>query len=216
MIYLLCTNNNGLITIMNNPEYSEALTIDTTEIVTERLCLRFPRTKTEEEQVIELTFNAAHLPPDKEGRIFTSGMTWEPPADISETRQYLQINKENWGADAYNFAIWNADRAPIGRCMIMKDEQPDEWTLGYWMHPKYQGKGYMQEAGKALVAFGFNELGAAKVVARAMHWNIGSQIVLQKCGLQKVSTEEPLYFNKNGTLAEEYLYELLRKDFMSQ
>lgn len=77
---------------MNSPRESpEELHRDTVEILTDRLSLRWPRNEKEEEEIIQLTFSAAHTI-DANGRKFTDGMLWEPPEKIDITREFMEKN----------------------------------------------------------------------------------------------------------------------------
>ncbi len=59
-----------------------------------------------------------------------------------------------------------------------------EAEIGYGMDPAYQGKGYMVEAAKALIAWAFREPECRTVVARGvMRSNTASQKVLAKAGM---------------------------------
>ena len=53
------------------------------------------------------------------------------------------------------------------------------WRLAY----DHWGKGYATEAARAALAFGFNQLGLAKIVAFTAALNLRSQRVMQKAGM---------------------------------
>ena len=58
-----------------------------------------------------------------------------------------------------------------------------EQELGYRLRRSTWGHGYATEGGRALVAHGFERVGAAKLSARTLKANRGSQRVMEKCGL---------------------------------
>jgi len=58
-----------------------------------------------------------------------------------------------------------------------------EQELGYRITRPAWGRGYATEGGRALVAHGFERVGAAKISARTLGANLGSRRVMQKCGL---------------------------------
>lgn len=82
----------------------------------------------------------------------------------------------------------------IGIWRLMKEHYRGE--IGYSMHPDYWGKGYMQEAVMAAIAYGFNTLGLHSLEAQTDVENRASQQLLERCG-----------FMKEGHRREDYLYE---------
>ena len=58
-----------------------------------------------------------------------------------------------------------------------------EQELGYRLRRPAWGQGYATEGGRALVALGFERVGAAKISARTLRANRGSRRVMEKCGL---------------------------------
>ena len=56
--------------------------------------------------------------------------------------------------------------------------------LGYWIGVPYWGRGYATEAARAVVAYGFEELGLNRVYARHFRTNKASGRVLQKIGMR--------------------------------
>jgi RimJ/RimL family protein N-acetyltransferase len=63
---------------------------------------------------------------------------------------------------------------------------PGEVELGYRLRRSAWGKGYATEGSRALIRAGFEELGAARVVASTMVVNVASRRVMEKAGLKFV------------------------------
>ena len=63
-----------------------------------------------------------------------------------------------------------------------KRNNPHARTLGYSMNPDYWGNGYMTEAAKAVIAFGFE--GLTTEIISVYHYpdNLRSKRVIEKCG----------------------------------
>jgi ribosomal-protein-alanine N-acetyltransferase len=80
----------------------------------------------------------------------------------------------------------NAD-PPFGAGLAGFKGYPDErgeTEIGYGIDPAFQGKGYMTEAAKVLIAWAFRQPDCLAVVARdVMRGNIASQKVLAKAGM---------------------------------
>ncbi|MEI8196044.1 MAG: GNAT family protein [Phycisphaerae bacterium] len=135
---------------------------------------------------------------------FNDGMTWNPPANMDELRQPLQRNLEAWRADRdYTFTIESKSNSMfLGRIVIRQTTDPAVWNIGFWTHPDHQNQGYMTEAARAMVDFGFQELGAVRIEAAHALWNIRSERVLKKLGMKFVR-HIPQGFMKNGQWVEE-------------
>ncbi len=79
------------------------------------------------------------------------------------------------------FAI-ELDGALIGMCGL--DPRPDGAELGYWLGVPFWRQGYATEAARALIDFGFAELGYEVLLSGARVSNPASRRVLEKCGFQ--------------------------------
>ncbi len=56
--------------------------------------------------------------------------------------------------------------------------------MGYWMGVPYWGRGYTSEAAKAVVEYGFRELGLNRIYATVFAGNTGSRRVAEKAGMK--------------------------------
>jgi len=61
-------------------------------------------------------------------------------------------------------------------------ETKPQVEIGYELHPHYQGKGYMTEATKAILEYGFREMGIRRVQANIHKENAKSIALLKKFG----------------------------------
>jgi len=149
--------------------------------------MRFPRNhqlKTERcvlrhvtEEDIPHIFSATRI----EG--FNEGMQWEPPLEESELLIPLESNRRSWEEDsAYVFTIESHESEFVGRIAIRSTDINSRWDLGFWTHPRLQGIGYMSEAVRRIVKFGFDELEAEEIEASHATWNVASRRVFEKCG----------------------------------
>ena len=69
-------------------------------------------------------------------------------------------------------------------------------NIGYSMDEKEQGKGYMKEAVKLAIDYGFSNMDIHRIEASAMLENIKSQKVLNACGFKRLGINENyLYIN---------------------
>ncbi len=90
--------------------------------------------------------------------------------------------------ERHDFAIIvSAEDQLIGGCAI-KLQSATEASLGYAIHPDYQGQGFATEATRRMIDFGFAELGLERVVAQCDVRNAASYRVMEKAGMTRVGT----------------------------
>lgn len=93
--------------------------------------------------------------------------------------------------------------------------QREKAELGYILHRDYWGKGYMTEAAKVLVDYGFNH-GIRKFICRHHPDNPGSQKVMRKLGfIQEGIQRQETYFENISIpgYVDVPIYSLLKEDF---
>lgn len=76
----------------------------------------------------------------------------------------------------------------IGAVGLILDEPNEVAELGYWIGRDHWGQGYAAEAGRALVAWGFERLGLHRVHASHFPRNPASGAVLRKIGMRHEGT----------------------------
>ncbi len=147
---------------------------------------------------------------------FNDGMQWEPPDSIEELDQPLRENILAWDAGSM-YCLTIADPVSdnlIGRIGIRKTNRIDVWNLGFWTHPEYQSRGYMTESIIAVMAFGFQELGAVQIEASYALWNKASQRVLEKVGMKSIAYI-PHAFQKKGRWIEANKTRITKKEWLA-
>jgi [ribosomal protein S5]-alanine N-acetyltransferase len=137
---------------------------------------------------------------------FNDGMNWEPPACREDMAGWTKRNLDNWRAGvSYVFTICSrGDGGFIGRMGLHRKEE-GVWNLGYWIHPRHWSQGYATEAGRAVLAFGFQTLGAARIEAPVATWNMASRRVLEKLGMTHLR-DNPQGLHKHGRWVPEAEY----------
>jgi len=126
------------------------------QIETERCRLRVPL-----EADLPWIFDASREPG------FCDGMAWEPPVRLEELIPPFHRHIEAWRSGLeFNFTIVRkSDDALLGRVGIRRTDGPNAWNIGYWLHREHRGQGFMTEAAKALLQFGFQVLSADRIEA---------------------------------------------------
>lgn len=96
-----------------------------------------------------------------------------------------------------------ADGAHVGACGLKPyPDDPDVIETGFHLHRAHWGKGYATEASRAVIAYAFDVLGAARVFAGHHPDNAASQRVLDKLGFAYAYDE---YFPPTDLVHRGYL-----------
>jgi ribosomal-protein-alanine N-acetyltransferase len=74
----------------------------------------------------------------------------------------------------------------IGNCGVRRNSaEAFKGDMGYELDPDHWGKGYATEAARAVLRFGFTDMGLHRVSAACVADNTGSAHVLEKIGMQQ-------------------------------
>jgi ribosomal-protein-alanine N-acetyltransferase len=177
--------------------------------------MNFPKTKILESTRCRLRYiskdDIPHIFKAAQYPGFTDGMLWDPPETEDELIAPYENNVKAWAEDlAYTFAIETKQSFEfLGRISIRKKEEEGLWDLGFWTHPEQQGKGFMSEAVRAVIEFGFRELEAGRIIACHAIWNKRSERVLKKNGMSLIENI-PNGFQKNGKWIKENMLGITR------
>lgn len=83
---------------------------------------------------------------------------------------------------------------------------------GYFIYPKFWGKGYTTEAFKRVIEFAFLENNVYRISTGCLAENVGSERVMQKCGLIK-EAEHIDHEWHDGKMKTRLEYRLLKKEW---
>lgn len=126
----------------------------------------------------------------------TKYMTWDPHPNVEVTKMIIQKWLEEYEkGDITRFCITiKGSDEPLGSIDIVNifDGIPE---IGYCISKKCWNKGYMTEACKAFITY-LHELGYSKICICAFKENIGSNRVIQKCGLKFTKEFQMVVKNK--------------------
>ena len=141
---------------------------------------------------------------------FNDGMVWSPSETVEELLPNHYQSLDNWEkGNSYTFSIDNKESSEfVGRISIRIKNMV--WDIGFMTFPQHQGNGYMTEATKAMIDFGFNTLKAKRIEIGHAIWNDASKKIINKCGFIYLRNN-PKGFQKNGEWVEEVLYYIEKK-----
>jgi ribosomal-protein-alanine N-acetyltransferase len=110
------------------------------------------------------------------------------------------------------FAVTERDGgALVGACGLMVARVPYRAELGYWIAPDRWGRGYATEAARAVVAFGFETWGLARIEASHFLRNPASGRVLEKIGMRREGVLRG-YFTRWGVAEDSAMHGILAGD----
>jgi RimJ/RimL family protein N-acetyltransferase len=91
--------------------------------------------------------------------------------------------------------------------------------IGWRLAPRHWGKGYVTEAGRALLAFGFEMLDLPEIVSFAVHDNNRSTAVMERLGmtpLPEYDFDHPRVPDSHPELKRHVFYILRREDWLTR
>jgi ribosomal-protein-alanine N-acetyltransferase len=122
-------------------------------------------------------------------------------------REYLRRGIGPWGIVLRTTGIM------VGSCSFYHiDSNHRSGDVNYYVTPQYRGQGLAVEALRAVLEFGFADVGLSRIHARCTPDNTGSERVMQKAGMKferMVSSGEA---SKDGPCRYK-LYTVIRRDF---
>lgn len=90
-----------------------------------------------------------------------------------------------------------------------------EFTIGYVADVRYEGRGYVSEAVRAVLDVLFVRLAARRVRSDCNEQNERSWRLLERCGFAREGHLRENRLNPDGTLHGDYLYGLLRREHLA-
>jgi [ribosomal protein S5]-alanine N-acetyltransferase len=140
---------------------------------------------------------------------------WQTHASVQESVDFL--NRHDQLARNGDMTSWamehNADRKMIGTCgFVWWRPEHGKAEIAYAISRKYWSQGLVTEAVNACIAYGFEALKLIRIEARCMPDNIGSERVMQKCGMTYEGTLRQTMLVK-GRYIDLKMYAILREEW---
>ena len=113
-------------------------------------------------------------------------VAWGPNTP-EDTRNFVESWLEEQATEprtGWTFAVTEAGGEPFGSVGLYRDG-PHQAEMGFSIRRDRWGAGYATEAGRALLGFGFDDLGLHRIWATCRPENVGSWRVLEKVGMQR-------------------------------
>ena len=144
----------------------------------------------------------------------TEHLVWEPHRTMDETRRSIGETVRRYeDGQLAPWAIQLHDGARmIGTCGFVVWYRHDARAeIAYVVARPYWGRGYATEAVRAVVDFGFAQMGLNRIEGRCMVENAASSRVMEKAGMRYEGTMRQQILAK-GRFRDVKLYAILRED----
>jgi len=94
------------------------------------------------------------------------------------------------------------------------------WEIGYVFNPVYYGKGYATEASRRIIQYGFEQIGAHRIIGKCNTENVSSWKLMERLLMRREAHfRKPAYFRKSSegkpVWHDAYLYAILEEEFLS-
>lgn len=142
-----------------------------------------------------------------------------PPRTLEDSLSYIResmASARDSPRSIFDFAVVLREGGRlVGRCGLkVTDWDSREGTLWYILHPEMWGRGYIPEAGRALLAHGFDELGLHRIFIDTEPDNAASRRVAAKLGMRQEA-----HFVENawvkGRWTDSVIYAVLDREWRS-
>lgn len=141
---------------------------------------------------------------------------WKPHESIEETLSILIEfikNDEVW-------AIVDKERNKvIGSIGLHKDrkrEFENAKMIGYVLAEDYWGKGYITEAAKRVIKYGFEEMGLDIISVYHYPHNERSKRVIEKCGFKYEGTLRQASILYDGSVYDDVCYSMTKEEYYNK
>ena len=143
-------------------------------------------------------------------------MPWGPNT-VEETQVFIKRTIEQQKAEprqAYEMVmVLRATGKLIGGVGLrVHGEKRDKGDIGYILRQDLWGQGYVTEAARAMLAFGFKDLGLHRIWATCDTRNTGSYRVMEKLGMRREAHHRQDVWLQGGW-RDSYLYAILQDEF---
>ena len=136
------------------------------------------------------------------------------PYSIDNARAWISKHSQTYAdSGGLNFAIEERESGQLAGFVGMGGSDT-EAGMGYWYGKRFWGRGFATEAGRTVVAFGFEQLQLDQLEASHISTNITSGKVLQKIGMKFLGRKSYFYekWDKNCDKDEYFISKEIYKN----
>lgn len=132
------------------------------------------------------------------------------PYQREDAEIWLKMSKEGFETrKGFTFAIRDKEEKIIG-AIGLHDREDGKAELGYWIEKPFWNNGFVTEAAKVILDFGFKELYFNKIFATHFPHNPASGKIMEKIGMQKESVLKQ-HIKKGEEYYDIVMYSIVKK-----
>lgn len=140
---------------------------------------------------------------------------WEPHPDINHTLMIINMFKiaaTKSGLGVYAICLKENGKM-IGTIELFNHYPHFKAELGYALNKDYWGNGYVAEAGRAILKWGFEELHLKRIEVNLFVDNYQSERVCQKLGMHYEGIKKKGYLRYDGKIFDEKVYRITDDEY---
>lgn len=144
---------------------------------------------------------------------------WPVHTDVENSRQII---RDVLSAEETYAVVLKEGDSPIGSVGLMIGEESnltigdDEGEIGYWIGVPYWGQGFIPEAVRELMRYGFEELDLKTIWCAHFDVNEKSKRVQEKCGFQYHRTEKDKEWPLMNDIRTEHISFITKEQWHNQ
>lgn len=141
-------------------------------------------------------------------------MLFLPNDTIEQTVEFVRNSVREWtneNPSIREYVIIYNDNIIGGIDLETLDESAYE--IGWVLSKDYRNKGFVTQAGKALIGYAFDVLSARKVIAHCDIRNSASEKVMKKLGMTLIDDSGTRFYEKTGVTSGELTYCIDNSDY---
>jgi len=143
----------------------------------------------------------------------TEFMEWAPSASAANTVTFTErMEVKRRELTDWSFTIFLGDEIAGNVSLMGYEALADLAEVGYWLRSDLCGRGYMTEAGRAVVDFAFDHVGCHRLELRAAESNPGSIRVAEKLGFVREGLLREANRSPDGGRYDMHMFGLLARD----
>lgn len=146
----------------------------------------------------------------------TKFLSWSAHSSVVMTKQLIAYWISDYNNEEhYQWAIQSKETGEvIGNINLLNINTDDEnCEIGYCLGKAFWSKGYMSEALRCVIEYGFHVIGFQRIAAHVEVENIASWRVMEKCNLTYEGTFRNFVRNNNGRFSDCKYYSILRDEY---
>ena len=139
---------------------------------------------------------------------------WKPHENINESEEII---KTILSANNIFGIVLKSSGKMIGSVGLIPDpmrENEKSQMIGYALGDKYWGNGYMTEAAKEVVKYGFGKLNLELISATCYSYNNRSSRVLEKLGMKYEGTLRKAEIRFDGEVLDKKCFSITKEEFL--